>query len=79
MLLLPAIPALADFSIVAGKSVLNGNTVNTSAKLHLAISGEPEVALSKGIGLTLVIKSHLYGNSLASWYFKIGEWEDRLS
>ena len=32
-----------------------------------------------GIGLTLVIKSHLYRASLASWYFKIGEWEDRLS
>ena len=79
MLWLPATLALADFSIVAGNSVLSGNTVNTSAKLHLAISGEPEVALSKGIGLTLVIKSHLYRASLASWYFKIGEWEDRLS
>ena len=79
VLWLPATPALADFSIVTGKSVLSGNTINTSAKLNLAITGEPEVALSKGIGLTLVIKSHLYRASLASWYFKIGEWEDRLS
>ncbi len=74
----PATPALADFTIVGGKSVLSGNTITTSARLDLAIRGEPEVALSKGIGLTLVIKSHLYRASLASWYFKIAEWEDQL-
>ena len=78
VLWLPAAPALADFNIVGGQSVLSGNTVTTSARLDLAISGEPEVALSKGIGLTLVIRSHLYRASLVSWYFKIAEWEDHL-
>jgi len=78
VLWLPAAPALADFNIVGGQSVLSGNTVTTSVRLDLAISGEPEVALSKGIGLTLVIRSHLYRASLVSWYFKIAEWEDHL-
>ena len=75
---LPGAPALADFTVGEGKSVLVGNTVKTSARLNLSITGEPEVALSKGIGLTLVVKSHLYRASLAYWYFKISEWEDRL-
>jgi len=61
-----------------GKSVRVGNTLKTSARLNLSITGEPEVALSKGIGLTLVVKSRLYRASLAYWYFKISEWEDRL-
>ena len=75
---LPGAPALAEFTVGEGKSVLVGNTVKTSARLNLSITGEPEVALSKGIGLTLVVKSHLYRASLAYWYFKISEWEDRL-
>ncbi len=75
---LPGAPVFADFTVSDGRSVLTGNTVKTSARLNLSITGEPEIALSKGIGLTLVVKSHLYRASLASWYFKIGEWEDRL-
>ena len=75
---LPAAPAMADFKVSEGKSVLIGNSIKTSAHLNLNINGEPAVALSKGIPLTLLVKSHLYRASLASWHFKIGEWEDRL-
>ncbi len=78
VLWLPGAPAFADFTVGEGKSVLVGNTVKTSARLNLSITGEPEVALSKGIGLTLVVKFHLYRASLAYWNFKISEWEDRL-
>ena len=78
VLWLPAPPAMADFTVSEGKSVLIGNNIRTSAHLDLSINGEPAVALSKGISLTLLVKSHLYRASLASWHFKIGEWEDRL-
>ena len=78
VLWLPAPPAMADFTVSEGKSVLIGNSIKTSAHLDLNINGEPAVALSKGISLTLLVKSHLYRASLASWHFKIGEWEDRL-
>ena len=78
VLWLPAAPAMADFTVSEGKSVLIGNSIKTSAHLDLHINGEPAIALSKGIPLTLLVKSHLYRASLASWHFKIGEWEDRL-
>ena len=78
VLWLPAAPAMADFTVSEGKSVLIGNSIKTSAHLDLNINGEPAIALSKGIPLTLLVKSHLYRASLASWHFKIGEWEDRL-
>lgn len=78
VLWLAAPPAMADFTVSEGKSVLMGNSIKTSAHLDLNINGEPAVALSKGISLTLLVKSHLYRASLASWQFKIGEWEDRL-
>ncbi|HCK76953.1 MAG TPA: hypothetical protein DHW07_07385 [Gammaproteobacteria bacterium] len=78
VLSLPAVPVMADFTVSEGKSVLIDNQIKTSARLNLDINGEPEVALSKGIALTLLVKSHLYRASLASWHFKIGEWEDRL-
>ncbi len=78
VLWLPALPAMADFTVSKGKSVLIGNSIKTSAHLDLNINGEPAVALSKGISLTLLVKSHLYRASLVSWHFKIGEWEDRL-
>ena len=78
VLWLPAPPAMADFTVSEGKSALIGNSIKTSAHLDLNINGEPAVALSKGISLTLLVKSHLYRASMASWHFKIGEWEDRL-
>ena len=78
VLWLPAAPAMADFTVSEGKSVLIGNSIKTSAHLDLNINGEPAIALSKGIPLTLLVKSHLYRASLASWHFNIGEWEDRL-
>ena len=78
VLWLPAAPAMADFTVSEGKSVLIGNSIKTSAHLDLNINGEPAIALSKGIPLTLLVKSHLYRASLVSWHFKIGEWEDRL-
>ena len=78
VLWLPAASAMADFTVSEGKSVLIGNSIKTSAHLDLHINGEPAIALSKGIPLTLLVKSHLYRASLASWHFKIGEWEDRL-
>ena len=45
----PAPPAMADFTVSEGKSVLIGNSIKTSAHLDLNINGEPAVALSKGI------------------------------
>ncbi len=78
VLWLPAVPVMADFTVSEGRSVLIGDSIKTSARLNLNINGEPEVALSKGIALTLLVKSHLYRASLASWHFKIGEWEDRI-
>jgi len=78
VLWLPAMPVMADFTVSEGRSVLIGDIIKTSARLNLNINGEPEVALSKGIALTLLVKFHLYRASLASWHFKIGEWEDRI-
>jgi hypothetical protein len=46
--------------------------------LTLKITGDPAQALSKGIGLTIVVQTRLYRASLASWYFKLANWEQRF-
>ena len=55
---LPA--ALADFAVERGTSNVVDRLITTSARLNLTISGEPEVALSKGIGLMLEAVSYTH-------------------
>ncbi len=70
--------ARAQFTVNSGQSKLAGNLLSTSAQLTLKITGDPVQALSKGIGLTLVVQTRLYRASLASWYFKVANWEQRF-
>ncbi len=72
-----SVPAQAEFMVASGQSQLADNTLNTTARLNLKITGDPAQALTKGIGLTIVIKTRLYRASLASWFFKVATWEDR--
>ena len=72
---LPA--ALADFAVERGTSNVVDRLITTSARLNLTISGEPEVALSKGIGLMLEVQTELHRSSLASIYFEVAAWKDR--
>ena len=73
-----SIPAHAQFSVNSGQSKLAGGLLSTSARLTLKITGDPAQALSKGIGLTIVVQTRLYRASLASWYFKLANWEQRF-
>jgi hypothetical protein len=73
-----SIPAHAQFAVNSGQSKLAGGLLSTSARLTLKITGDPAQALSKGIGLTIVVQTRLYRASLASWYFKLANWEQRF-
>ena len=66
----------ADFRVVSGNTLLASGNLNTSANLDLVIEGDPATALSKGIGLTIIVSTRLYRASLASLFFKISEWQD---
>jgi len=73
-----SIHAHAQFAVNSGQSTLAGGLISTSARLTLKITGDPAQALSKGIGLTIVVQTRLYRASLASWYFKVANWEQRF-
>ncbi|MDE0975892.1 MAG: DUF4390 domain-containing protein [Arenicellales bacterium] len=73
-----SIHAHAQFAVNSGQSKLVGGLLSTSARLTLKITGDPAQALSKGIGLTIVVQTRLYRASLASWYFKVANWEQRF-
>ena len=73
-----SMPAHAQFAVNSGQSKLAGGLLSTSARLTLKITGDPAQALSKGIGLTIVVQTRLYRASLASWYFKLANWEQRF-
>ena len=73
-----SIHAHAQFAVISGQSKLAGGLLSTSARLTLKITGDPAQALSKGIGLTIVVQTQLYRASLASWYFKVANWEQRF-
>ncbi len=73
-----SIHAHAQFAVNSGQSTLAGGLLSTSARLTLKITGDPAQALSKGIGLTIVVQTQLYRASLASWYFKVANWEQRF-
>jgi hypothetical protein len=73
-----SIHAHAQFAVNSGQSKLAGGLLSTSARLTLKITGDPAQALSKGIGLTIVVQTRLYRASLASWYFKLANWEQRF-
>jgi hypothetical protein len=73
-----SIQAHAQFAVNSGQSKLAGSLLSTSAQLILKITGDPAQALSKGIGLTIAVQTRLYRASLASWYFKVANWEQRF-
>lgn len=77
LLSLIALPVQASFVVENGSSELIDGALNTSARLNLSITGDPEIALSKGISLTLVVQSELHRASLASLFFKVESWQDR--
>jgi len=76
-LLLSAGVAYADFIVENGSSRLADGVISTDARLRLAVGGDPEEALSKGISLTLVVEAELHRASLASLFFGVQAWEDR--
>jgi len=78
MLLLGTTWAHADFIVESGQSRLSDGIIITDARLRLSITGDPEEALSKGIGLTLIVETELQRASLAALFFGIEKREERF-
>ena len=68
-------PALADLSILSGRSHTTAEIVNTQTTLLLDLGSEPAKALVNGIPLTINLNVSLVKESAWPWRITAAEWQ----
>ena len=75
IIVLLSAPALADLSILSGRSHTTADIVNTQTTLLLDLGSEPAKALVNGIPLTINLNVLLIKESVWPWRISVTEWQ----